>query len=322
MPVYVHHSKKGPDFTWDQAKIAVLLAQVRYRQGRFLGRLEGMGADFRAEAQERVRQLDLEAFVGADERLFAKILSDAVKHYAAPLTSERLLRWHSALSPVRPAAASRGKIHFQVSITDSSDGGMLKLVHWLNAAMDIDPMIKAGVGYVWVLLKGSWDGGNGRLAELVMELLMARANQGGERFYSVLVQMRSEQRECSTLLKKLDRASLDVTNWIEWFLGCVGRAIDNAGEVLGFILKKDRFWERHAGSNLNDRQRMVIAKLLDNGEEISSSQWAVLTKTSQDTAGRDINELVRLRILKKGLGGGRSTCYVLDADKDKKNSSS
>lgn len=321
MPVYVHHSKKRPDFTWDQAKIAVLLAEIRYRQGRFLGRIEGMGADFRAEARERVRLLDLEAFGGPEGKIFAEMLSDAMKHYAAPLTRERVMRWHSALSPVRPAAA-KGKIHFQVSMTDSSDGGVMKLIHWLNAAMDMDQVIKAGVGYLWVVLNGTFDAANERLAELVMEILLARASQGGERYYSVAAQMRSEQGEYALLLKKLHDAPVDVTPWLEWFLGCVGRAIDNAGEALGLILRKDRFWERCAGMRLNERQRRMLTRLLDEEEEISSSQWAQLTDASQDTAGRDINELVGLRILKKGKGGGRSTIYVLDTDKDKKNSSS
>ena len=323
MAVYIYHSKKGPDFAWDQGKIAGLLGDVRYRQGRFLGRVDGLGAQLQEEARGEVHSSDVRMFAGADGERVAGMIANAAREYAVPLTRERLFRWHAELFPVDEKAgekaaektATRAKVHFQASAGEGSEGKLNKLIHWVNSATDNDPVIKAAVAQLWLVMIRPFDIGNERLGEVVMEGLLARANQGGERVYSVAGQMRAESREYAAVLPGNVETSSDATVWIEWFLGCMGRAIDNAGEELRIILNKDRFWKRCAGMALNDRQRMMLEKLLDGQEsKLTSSKLAMLTGTSQDTAGRDINDLIRRGILARQAGGGRSTSYMISPD--------
>jgi Fic family protein len=311
--VYVHHSKRGPDFVWDQGLVASLLAEVRYRQGRLLGRMEGLSAQLRVEARLQVYSLDVQAFGGAGGERYAGLILETARQYSTPLTRERLFRWHSELFPATEKAGVRTKVHFQASAGEGSEGRLIKLIHWVNSAIDIDPVIKAAVAQLWLVVVRPFEAGDQRLGELVMEGLLARANHGGERLYSVAGQMQAEHRDYETTLARMAEDSSDATAWIEWFLGCMGRAIDNAVRVLGVIIRKDRFWERCAGMALNDRQRMILGKLLDGQEgKLTSSKWAMLTNTSQDTAGRDINDLVRRGVLTKESGGGRSTSYVIN----------
>jgi Fic family protein len=313
MAVYIHHSKKGPDFTWDQAKIAFQLAEVRYRQGRLLGRIEGMGADLRKEASWLVHSLDVEVFGGIEGGKFVGMLRDATENHAAPFTRERLSRWHTVLYPAtgKKISTSRAGVHFQSAAGEGSESKLTKLIHWANAATDIDPVVKAAVAQLWLVVACPFDKGEERLGELVMEGLLARANRGPGRFYSVSGQIQAERGEYEAIMARMRHAP-DATAWIEWFLGCMGRALDSAGEALGLILRKDRFWERCSGMVLNDRQRMILGRLLDGQEEkLTSSKWASLTRTSQDTAGRDINDLVGRGLLIRQPGGGRSTSYEL-----------
>jgi Fic family protein len=240
------------------------------------------------------------------------MIRDAAQQYAIPLTKDRLLRWHSEWCPSIEKTKAKPKVHFQPSAGEGSESKLSKLIHWVNFAGDTDPVIKAAVAQLWLVIIRPFESGNERLGELVMEGLLARANESGERFYSVTGQMRVETREYEAILSRTVETLPDATMWIEWFLGCMGRAIDNGGEELRFILNKDRFWERCAGMALNDRQRMILEKLLDGQEsKLTSSKWALFTNTSQDTAGRDINDLVRRGVLMKEAGGGRSTSYVI-----------
>lgn len=314
MAVYVHHSRNGPDFEWDEGKIAGLLADVRFRQGQLLGRVEGMGTEFLAAAQERVRAFDTEIFTAASARKeFAQLLPEIAREFAAPLTRERILQWGSMLRPSSVAtAAPKGAVHFQVSITGGAESKLVKLIHWVNSEAWIDPVLKAAIAHLWAVFAGSKDKDRDRLADIVTELLLARANQSGARLYSVAGQLETERHGYDEQMKLLQKKPLDATPWIEWFLGCVGRAIDNAGKMTKVILEKRRFWDRCAGMALNDRQRMVLSGLLEAQErKLTSSQWALLTKASQDTAGRDINDLVRRGVLVRQEGGGRSTSYMI-----------
>jgi hypothetical protein len=323
MAVYVHYGKKGPDFTWDQAKVTALLAEVRYRQGRLLGRMEGLAERFRREAQRKLYLRDVRIL--GDGRL-ASIFSAAAREYAAPLTGERLAQWHAELAPPIPSAARSIKVHYQVAAAHGQEGKLTKLVHWVNSATEIDPVLKAAVAQVWLMTARPFEQGNERLGELVMEWLLVRANEGGERLYSVTAQMQAERASYDAIVAKIRQSPTDVTAWIEWFLGCLDRAIAVAGDAMGGIRQKEIAWARCAGMPLNERQRMVLEKLIDRTEgensaekrensagesTVTSSEWASWTKTSQDTAGRDINDLVRRGVLTRLSGGGRSTSYAI-----------
>jgi predicted transcriptional regulator len=309
--VYIHHHRKDPDLVWEQGRIAGVLAEVRYNQGRIRGRMEATGMSLREEAQRQIYSNDARTFGACGEQL-ARMIQDAAKHYSSPLTKERLSGWHAELYPSSGKIAAQAKVHFQASASEGSENRLNKLIHWANSATDTDQVIKAAVAQLWLVVIRPFDAGNERIGELVMEGLLARANQSGERFYSVTGQMQSEAREYGEILSGMQKTPADATPWIEWFLGCMGRAMAQSDATLIPVLEKHRFWARCAGMSLNDRQLMIIKMILDREEnKITSSKWAELTNSSQDTASRDINDLVRQGILIKQTGGGRSTSYTI-----------
>ncbi len=182
-----------------------------------------MAVGLREEAWRHVHALDVMAFGGVTGGLFADLLMEAAQEHTVMLTRERLFRWHAALftAPGKAGHAVRGKIHFQTSAGEGSEGKLTKLIHWVNFAAGIDPVVKAAVAQLWLLQAKPFEQGNERLGELVMEWSMARANQGGERLYSVPGQMMAESREYDAILVKMCQPQQDVTAWIEWFLNCV-----------------------------------------------------------------------------------------------------
>jgi Fic family protein len=154
-----------------------------------------------------------------------------------------------------------------------------------------------------------------RHVEGVVEMMLdaTRSEKSPKRFYSMSAQIRLERNDYYDILERTQKGTLDVTAWMQWFLGCLDRAFDEAEITLATVLRKARFWETHAGESLNDRQRKVLNRLLDGFEgKLTSSNWAKLTKCSQDTASRDINDLLKRGILVKDAAGGRSTSYSLD----------
>jgi Fic family protein len=125
-------------------------------------------------------------------------------------------------------------------------------------------------------------------------------------------QIRAERKAYYDALERTQKGDLDVTAWIAWFLACLERAFDGAEATLASVLKKARFWEARAGAAFNDRQRAMINRLLDGFVgKLTSSKWAKIAKCSQDTALRDIDDLVKRGVLRKEPAGGRSTSYAL-----------
>ncbi|MBS3786406.1 MAG: Fic family protein [Gammaproteobacteria bacterium] len=173
-------------------------------------------------------------------------------------------------------------------------------------------MLKAAQAHLWFVTIHPFDDGNGRIARAIADLALTRAEGSPQRFYSMSAQIRAERNEYYAILKATQKGKQDVTAWMVWFLSCLHRAIDGADVVLSAVLDKVNFWNVHQGAGLNARQVKVINRLLDGFEgKLTSSKWAKLTKTSQDTANRDIAALVHLGILRKGEAGGRSTHYHL-----------
>lgn len=157
-----------------------------------------------------------------------------------------------------------------------------------------------------------FEDGNGRIARALADMLLARSEQIFQHFYSMSAQIQQERKKYYEVLERSQKGTLDVTGWLEWFLNCLRRAIDASDDTLQAVLVKARFWEKQAGEPFNDRQRKVLNRLLDGFEgKLTSSKWARMAKCSQDTAGRDIKDLVSRGILKKEEAGGRSTSYVL-----------
>jgi Fic family protein len=189
---------------------------------------------------------------------------------------------------------------------------MARFIKWCNTTLDIDPVLKSALAHFWFVTIHPFEDGNGRIARAIADLMLARSEKTSQRFYSMSSQIQHERKEYYLVLEDCQKGTSDITQWMDWYLNCLKRAIGASENILAAVLIKAGFWKAHAGESFNDRQRKVINRLLDGFEgKLTSSKWAKLTKCSQDTALRDISDLVKRKILKKDEAGGRSTSYEL-----------
>ncbi len=266
-----------------------------------------------------------------------EVMLDATGQFDKPLTEERLFAWHAALFPtgrsgmrritvgawrddrdgpmqVVSGPMGRERVHFQAPAAERLDREMAVFLDWFNGEAGIDPVLKAGLAHLWFVSLHPFDDGNGRIARVIADLALARSEDSPQRFYSMSAQIRQQRREYYGILERTQKGTLDITLWMQWFLGCLGQAIEGAQKELTSVLFKARFWQTVALGPVNERQRLVLNRLLDGFDgKLTSSKWAALAKCSQDTALRDIIDLVERGILKKDEAGGRSTSYSLAA---------
>ena len=265
-----------------------------------------------------------------------EMMIDATRKYEEALTAERLCSWHAALFPsgrsgmqritvgawrtgeagpmqVVSGPMGRERVHFEAPEASLLDAEIALFLEWFEGTGSVDPVIKAAVAHFWFVTIHPFEDGNGRIARAIADMALARADGVAERFYSMSSQIERERKQYYDSLESSQRGGMDITLWLEWFLGCLDRALENAQENLKAILHKTRIWERiNQDGPVNERQHVVINRLLDGFEgKLSSSKYAKLAKCSPDTALRDINELVLRDILIKEAGGGRSTGYRL-----------
>lgn len=260
---------------------------------------------------------------------------DATQNFAAPLTAARLFGWHAALFPtghsgmtkitvggwrtreadpmqVVSGAYGRQKVHFEAPAGDRVADEMARFLAWFNGQAALDPVLKAAVAHLWFVTIHPFEDGNGRIARTIADMALARSEGSSQRFYSLSSQIRVERKAYYDTLEASQKGDLDITPWLTWFLDCLQRALDGAETLLGAVLDKAAFWKGVAGQPLNARQRQMLNRLLDGFEgKLTSSKWAALTKTSPDTALRDISNLVARGLLVREAGGGRSTSYAL-----------
>jgi Fic family protein len=281
--------------------------------------------------------LDIGALTPADRNVegVVEMMLDATQRYAAPLSAERLFAWHAALFPTGRSGMSkitvgawrndmsgpmqvvsgpfgRERVHYQAPPAERLARDIETFLTWFEARTGLDPVIKAALAHLWFVTIHPFEDGNGRIARAIADMALARAEHTAQRFYSMSAQIRAERTVYYQLLEETQKGDLDVTAWLDWFLACLGRAFERAEEAYSSVLAKARFWDRHAQTTLNDRQRLVINRLLDGFEgNLTSSKWAALAKCSQDTALRDIEDLIRCGVLAKDKAGGRSTSYSL-----------
>jgi Fic family protein len=281
--------------------------------------------------------MDIGALTPADRNVegVVEMILDATEHYQQPLTAERLFAWHAALFPTGRSGMSkiavgawrneksgtmqvlsgpigRERVHFEAPDAKRLDVEMQTFLEWFNAKQLLDPVIKAAIAHLWFVTIHPFEDGNGRIARAIADMALARSEESAQRFYSMSAQIREDRSAYYEVLEFTQQSDVDITTWLDWFLGCLDRAFDAAETILESVFKKARFWETITATKLNDRQRSVINRLLDGFEgKLTSSKWAALTKSSQDTALRDIDDLLKQGILIKDVGGGRSTSYLL-----------
>jgi Fic family protein len=281
--------------------------------------------------------LDIGALKPADRNVegVVEMMLDATRHYDQPLTAERLFAWHASLFPtgrsgmhkvkvgawhddstgpmqVVSGPIGKERVHFEAPTADRLDGEMKAFLDWFETSDGTDVVLRAGVAHLWFVTIHPFDDGNGRIARAIADMALARSENSPQRFYSMSAQIRQERNAYYNILEQTQKGTLDITRWMEWFLGCLGRAIDGAQGTLGAVLAKARFWEHIRGVPLNDRQRLILNKLLDSFEgNLTTQKYAKLAKCSHDTALRDIMLLLDRGILVRNPAGGRSTSYAL-----------
>lgn len=281
--------------------------------------------------------IDAAGLVPADRNVegVVEMMLDATQNFARRLTRKRLFDWHAALFPTGRSGMRRiavggwrddragpmqvvsgpigkEKIHFIAPPTERVDAEVAAFLRWLNGKPGSDPVLSSGLAHLWFVTIHPFDDGNGRIARAVADMLLSRSERSTQRFYSMSSQIRRERNAYYGILERTQKSTLDVTAWLEWYLGCFSRALDTSQGMLERTLHKARFWEKYAVQRINERQRKVIDRLLDGFEgKLTSGKWAKMNQCSQDTAHRDITDLVERGILSRDPGGGRSTSYSL-----------
>lgn len=305
--------------------------------------IEGENLDRQEVRSSIARRLGIETaglpIAGRHVEGVVEMMLDATQNYAQALTAERLFGWHAALFPTgrsgmqritvgawRTATSGpmqvvsgpygREHVHFEAPAADRLGAEMAAFLGWFNGPDSdpsrLDPVLKSGVAHFWFVTIHPFEDGNGRIARAIADLALARADQCRERFYSMSAQIEAERKAYYAELESQQRGDLDVTRWLEWFLACLDRALSRADNTLSSVLDKARLWDVINQTPVNDRQRLVINRLLDGFDgPLSSAKYAKLAKCSTDTALRDIQGLVDRGLLIRNPGGGRSTNYRL-----------
>ncbi|NQZ59873.1 MAG: Fic family protein [Lentisphaeraceae bacterium] len=364
--MWIHEEATWPNFFWEMNELATLLAEVRFAQGRLLGKMESLGFSLQQEASlknithdivkssaiegevlnsEEVRSsvarnlgINIVGLIptGRDVEGLVQMMLDASQNYSDELTSERLHDWHCALfptgrsgmhkitvgawrsediGPMRVVSGGIGaeKIHFEAPAASRLDDEMASFLNWFSETNSVlDPVIKAAIAHFYFISIHPFEDGNGRIARAIADLALARSDGTSQRFYSMSSQIELERKEYYNNLEAQQRSGTDITLWISWFLGCLKRAIDSAEDKISEILYKAAIWDSLKGKKLNDRQIRMVNMLLDNFKGyMNSSKYAKLAKCSQDTALRDIHQLLDIKAFVQNPGGGRSTSYRL-----------
>lgn len=318
----------------DQASLAALTEDVVKTS-----EIEGEVLNVESVRSSIARRLgvDIGALLPVDRHVegVVEMVLDATSRAASPLTAERLFGWHAALFPTGYSGMSkitigqwrddahgpmqvvsgpvgRQKVHYQAPPAELLPAEAKRFLAWANEEAGEPALVKAGLAHLWFVTLHPFDDGNGRIARAVGDLFLTRADGSPQRFYSLSAQIQRERKDYYDVLERTQKGKLDVTGWLLWFLSTLGRAVSTAQVTLDAVLFKARFWQRWAGTPMNERQAKLLNRLLDGFDgKLTSSKWAAIAKCSPDTALRDITQLLELGVLKKSPGGGRSTGYEL-----------
>ena len=262
-----------------------------------------------------------------------EMMLDATKNYNTEISHERLIGWHAALFPtgysgmykinvgkyrddkqgpmqVISGSIGREKVHYEAPPAAVLEKEMSDLIEYINNSDD-NLLIKAGIVHLWFVILHPFDDGNGRIARALTDMLLSRSDESDLRFYSMSAQIQKNRKSYYDILEKTQKGSMDITNWLVWFLENLLLAINSSENILSDVIQKAEFWRKHSDTIFNERQKKVLNRFMDNFEgNLTTSKWAKMCNCSQDTATNDINDLISKKILKK-LGDGRSVHYVI-----------
>ena len=264
-----------------------------------------------------------------------EMMLDATENHDASLTCERLFGWQAALFPtgysgmhrIRTGAwrddaqgpmqvvsgpVGRQRVHYQAPPARQLDAEMLAFLEWFNLRSEPEGLLRAGLAHLWFVTVHPFEDGNGRVARAIADQALARSEDSAQRFYSMSGQIRKEQSDYYDALESAQKGTVDITDWLIWFLDCFSRAIDGARSVCATVLRKAEFWQRYAREPFSRRQKAVLNRFLDGFEgKLTSRKWAAIGTCSIPTAQRDINELIERGILRRNPGGSKNTSYDL-----------
>jgi Fic family protein len=363
--MYLYDNQNWPIFVWNSEKLLPLLAYVRNRQGKLIGKMGALGFELQNEAnleiltveilksteiegefldREQIRSsiarrlgLDISGLVYSERNVdgIVDLMLDATKKYDKELTKERLFSWHASLFPagqsgmykiitgnwrddstgpmqVVSGALGKEKVHYQAPPANQIDNEMRIFFDWFNLEQNVDPVIKAAIAHLWFVTLHPFEDGNGRISRALSDMLLARSDEQSYRFYSMSTQIRKERNSYYDILEKAQKGTLDITNWLEWFLNSLLHSIESSEKLLEKVIYKHEFWLQNSKVSINDRQRKILNMLIDDfAGVLNTTKWAKIGKCSQDTALRDIQDLIEKGILTKSEQGGRSTNYEL-----------
>ena len=263
-----------------------------------------------------------------------QVMVDAISHYDEPFEGERFFAWHTALFPmgrsgmyrisvgtwrtgdesmqVVSGALGHQKVHYEAPGSELVPSMMQTFIDWLNGTKQIDPVLKAAVAHLWFVTIHPFDDGNGRICRTLTELLLSRADKTSHRYYSLSSEILQHRKAYYEHLERAQKGELDVTEWIEWFLSTLKETLLTALLKTRRVALKTTFWQRHQTTALNERQRKVLNMMLDGFDgKLTSSKWYKINHCSQDTANRDIRDLVDKGVLRASAERGRNTNYLL-----------
>jgi Fic family protein len=267
-----------------------------------------------------------------------EMMLDATQEFSKPLTKERLFDWHAHLFPdvrtthdkfrvgawrddrqgpmqVVSGPVGRHRVHYEAPTADRVESEMENFLAWFDGNEQEDPLFKAAIAHLWFVTIHPFEDGNGRIGRAIAEMCLARSDGSAQRFYSMSSQILEERKEYYEVLEKTQAGSLDITEWLTWFLRCLDRAIEQSNQITSSALEKELFWKtiKQRKISLNDRQTKVLNKLFSGFDgKLTRDKWMKITKASSRTALRDIEELISLGIIEQEEAGGRSTSYRLN----------
>lgn len=301
--------------------------------------IEGQILDLGQVRSSIARRLGMEVsgLVPSDRNVdgVVDMMMDATQNYESGMTADRLFGWHSALFPsgrsglykiiagkwrddstgpmqVVSGALGKEKVHYQAPPAGDIGKEMKAFLAWFDRKPEEDLVLKSAIAHLWFVTIHPFEDGNGRIARALAEMLLARSDGTSRRFYSMSSQIRAVRKEYYTILEKTQKGTLDITEWLVWYLKCLEDALKSSDKILSKVLSKHRFWTKFASETFNARQILLINKLQDNFRgKLTTSTWAKIAGCSQDTALRDIQDLLNKNILTKDPAGGRSTSYSL-----------
>lgn len=264
-----------------------------------------------------------------------QVMINATQHYNEAIDKERLFAWHAALFPtgysgmykisvaqwrqgdkpmqVVSGPMGRQKVHYEAPPSNRVGTMMDSFINWINSPSPaIDPLVKAAVAHLWFVTIHPFDDGNGRICRTITEMLLARADASPQRFYSLSAEILNHRNLYYAQLERAQKGNADVSGWISYFFDMLQQALEKALAKTEHTIRKVKFWNEHQNLDINERQRKVLNMLLDGFEgKLNSSKWYKINHCSQDTATRDLNDLVAKSILRRGNEGGRNTSYEL-----------